>query len=107
MRFFLPLLMSGLIQPVFAQIPFKQDNNLSMHGFPYGLALIGLIIVVAITAKQLKWSRPAKNQVKILERLFLHSKTKAYVLEYQGQRFLIADNQQALAIQALKEETHR
>lgn len=93
------------MQSLIAQepIPYKHDSPLSAHWFPYGLVLLVLCIVLAILAKKSKHKTSRTTQCRVVESLPLNHKTKIYVFDYQGQHFLIADNQHALAIHPLKE----
>jgi hypothetical protein len=97
------------MQPLIAQepIPYKHDFALSIHWFPYGLVLLVLCVVLAILAKKSKHKTSGSPQCRVVESLSLNHKTKMYVLDYQGQHFLIADNQHGLAIHPLKEDRQK
>lgn len=83
-------------------LPFKKEISTN-HLFSYLLVLGILFLTLFFLAKKSK-KLINTNQCQILERIPIHHKTKVYILDYQGQRFLIADNQNALAIQPLPKE---
>lgn len=82
-------------------ILFKKEPAIHPHWLSYGFVLLILFITLIILAKKTKSRTNSSPQGKIIETLFLHQKTKAYVIDYKGQQFLIAENQNALAIHAL------
>ena len=86
---------------------FKKDLVSQVHWGPYLLGLGFLFVALIVLAKKSKGFIKTNAQCKLIESIPIHYKTKVHVIEYQGQRFLIADNQQALAIHSLhKEEVH-
>jgi flagellar biogenesis protein FliO len=87
-----------------AALQFKNDIGTSTHWLPYIGVLLILLTVSLFLAKYSSKNRSKNSKANILETIPIHYKTKAYVIEYQGQRFLIADNQNAIAIQALNHE---
>ena len=104
MRFLVLIILSFLINPLQAKnaITFKKELVANVHWFPYGLVLIVLIIAVLILAKSSKKISNTQSKCKIIEKTTLNHKTKIFVIDYQGQQFLIADNQNALAIHSLQ-----
>jgi hypothetical protein len=82
---------------------FKKDEVASIPWVPYGLVFFILISTVFILAKNLKKTSYVQANFKVIEKIAVHHKTKLYVIDYQGQKFLVADNQNSLAIQALQE----
>ncbi len=96
-----------LVNPLFAEeaISFKKELVTTVHWFPYGIVLILLIIALLILAKNSKKVMTAHAKCKVIERVAIHHKTKVYVIAYQGQQFLLADNQNSLAIHALQENS--
>lgn len=86
-------------------IIFKKELVSNTHWFPYGLVMIVLIIVVLILAKNSKKINSTPPKCKVIERIAVQHKTKVYVIDYQGQKFLVADNQNSLAIHALQERS--
>ncbi|MCL9682642.1 hypothetical protein [Legionella maioricensis] len=94
-----------LVNPLFAEetINFKKELVTTVHWFPYGIVLILLFIALLLLAKNSKKVISTNAKCKIIERIAVHHKTKVYVIVYQGQKFLVADNQNSLAIHALQE----
>ena len=97
-----------VVKPSMAEraIVFKKELLSSYHWFPYGLVLIALILAILILAKKSKKIIKTPSQCTVLERIAINHKTKAYIIDYQGQKFLIADNQHSVAIQALQESSN-
>lgn len=83
-------------------IPFKEELVTNTHWIPYGLVLIVLFAVLMILAKYSKKKIKSNSTFKVIERMAIHHKTKAFVIDYQGQQFLLTDNQNSLAIHPLK-----
>lgn len=84
-------------------IVFKQDFS-PQHGWlQYGLAITVLLILILVLARKYKSRVPNPDGCQIIDKKHLGNKTAVYVIEYQQQRFLLADNQQALAIHALEQ----
>jgi hypothetical protein len=105
MRHFLGFILLFLFNPLFAEkaLMFKKDLTANTHWFPYGLVLVVLIVTLFILAKKSKKISNSDSKCKVIEKLAVHHKTKVYVIAYQGQQFLLADNQNSLAIHALQE----
>jgi hypothetical protein len=95
-----------------AQEPvFKTELVTHPHWLSYGLVLSLLCVFLIVLAKKSKkgWShtlKRAQNKCKLVEHIILNNKTKVYVLDYQGQGFLLADNQHSLALHPLGEQAH-
>lgn len=87
-----------------ATVQFKSEVGTSTHWLAYTSVLIILLVIVLLLGKYSKKNRLTSSKAHLLETITIHYKTKAYVIEYQGQRFLIADNQNAIAIHALPHE---
>lgn len=85
-----------------AALQFKNDAVLSVHWLPYAVVLSVLLLIAWGLAKYIKPKALVQQKGRILDTVTIHHKTKAYVLDYQGQHFLIAENPNAIAIQALK-----
>jgi flagellar biogenesis protein FliO len=98
-------LLSFIVQTAQAQndLLFKKDTVQNIHWLPYLLAITALLVVLFFLAKKSKLMAPQNAQGKIIERIPVHSKMQVYILDYQGQRILIAENQNALAIHSLPE----
>lgn len=94
-----------LTTPLYAEeaIVFKKELFSPHYWFPYGLVLIVLLIVVFILAKNSKKLISPHSPGIVVEKTSINHKTKVYIINYQGQKFLLADNQNSLAIQALQE----
>ena len=88
-----------------AALQFKNEVVSSTHWLPYASVLVILLAVLLVLSKYSNKNRITNAKANLLETIPIHYKTKAYVIEFQGQRFLIADNQNAIAIHALKHET--
>ena len=91
------------INPLFAgeEIVFKKELIFNPHWYSYGLILFLLVISLVIIAKYSNKTGGIELKCKVVERINIHHKTKVYVIDYQGKQFLLADNQNALAIQPL------
>lgn len=84
-----------------SNLVFKQEPVHHLHWVPYILVFGILVASLFFLAKKSKVLVKAAPQCKIIEKMPIQHKTQAYIIEYQGQRFLIADNQNALAIHPL------
>lgn len=85
-----------------ASLPFKKDITVSSPWMPCVLIMILLFIILWVLARYVGPKTGANQKAKIIDNIAIHHKTKAYVLDYQGQHFLIAENQNAIAIHAFK-----
>jgi flagellar biogenesis protein FliO len=105
MRQFITVLLLSLANPLLAEeaIVFKKELISTFHWFPYSIILIVLIIAVLVLAKNSKKIIKTHSSCKVIESIAIHHKTKVHVIDYQGQKFLLADNQHSLAIHALQE----
>lgn len=84
--------------------PFKPPFTPKDGWLHYGLAVIMLLIIILTLAKKLKPKVGSQSICKMIEKQHLGNKTVVYVLQYQQQRFLLIDNQHALAIQEVPNE---
>lgn len=93
-----------LINPLYAEeaISFKKELVASSSWLPYGSILIVLVITLLVLAKHSKKIIHNNAQCQVIEKISVHNKTKVYVIAYQEQKFLVADNQNSLAIHALR-----
>lgn len=82
-------------------IVFKQALSPKNGWLQYGLAITVLLILILVLAKKYKYRTPNLSSLQLIEKKHLGNKTVVYVIEYQQQRFILADNQQALAIHPL------
>ncbi|WP_298626873.1 hypothetical protein [uncultured Legionella sp.] len=91
------------VNPLFAKedLVFKKELISNPHWYSYGLVLILLLISIIVLAKYSKRTGATEQKCKVIERISIHHKTKVYVIHYQGKQFLLADNQNALAIHPL------
>ena len=98
------ILLFVLSNPLLAQaaLSFKQELSTDVHWLPYCLVLFTLLVILVIFSKWTKKTSRLPKQCRIIEKTLIHHKTKAYIIDYEGQRFLIADNQNAIAIQRLE-----
>lgn len=94
-----------LMNPVFAQetISFKKELTATGPWYPYVLVFLVLLVVLFILAHYLKKTPGTHSKSYILKRIAAHHKTSVYVIDYQGQQFLLAENQNALALHPLNE----
>lgn len=83
---------------------FKKDPLSTLPWYPYVLILGILFAVLFILAKKSKNLIKPHPTCQIIERIPIHHKTQVYVIDLYGQRFLIADNQNALAIHPVQKE---
>ncbi|WP_058535523.1 hypothetical protein [Legionella saoudiensis] len=100
------LLLGLLVSPVLhaqSTLPFKEDPINHIHWIPYLAVLLILLIVLSIIAKRSKGLVKKVSQGQLIEKIPIHHKMQVYILDYQGQRFLIADNQNSLAIHPVQE----
>lgn len=85
------------------QIVFKQPLTPKNGWLSYAIAVIALLALLATLLKKYKPTGNTGSSCQLIEKKYLGNKTIVYVFEYQQQRFLLADNQQALALHPLKE----
>ncbi|MDR3501302.1 MAG: hypothetical protein P4L79_01805 [Legionella sp.] len=100
------MLLGLLITPaLYAQstLTFKQDPINQLHWVPYLVVLLILLLVLSFLAKRSKGLVKKPTQGQLIEKILVHHKMQVYIIDYQGQRFLIADNQNALAIHPVQE----
>ena len=83
-------------------ISFKKELVASSSWLPYGMTLVILVITLLMLAKHSKKLLHNSTQCRVVEKLSVHNKTKVYVIAYQEQKFLVADNQNSVAIHALR-----
>lgn len=105
-RIFLVLL-SYLISPsVIADdsLHFKQALVGNNHWLSYGMVMLALLLVIGYITQKYKPNTPNKALCRVIEKNHLGNKTVIYVIDYQEQRFLLADNQHALSFCALLPE---
>lgn len=84
-------------------IAFKPDFSPKNGWMHYGLAILILLIIMLLLAKKHTRKLPERASCQLIEKKHLGNKTVLYIVEYQQQRFLLADNQQALAIHPLQQ----
>jgi flagellar biogenesis protein FliO len=80
--------------------PFTPNHNLINVAF----ICISLLLLAFILIKRFQKTPLQHASCRVIEKQCLANKTIVYVIEYQQQRFLLADNQHALAIHALSSE---
>lgn len=103
MRYF--ILLCFLYPKAYASntISFKQDLVTSAHWLPYLIALVALSAALFSLAKLTKSKGAKSSKCKVVEQLVLNHKTKVYIVAYEQQQFIIADNHNGLALHALNE----
>lgn len=72
----------------------------------YALPILMLLVLSLLIAKKYKPRALPHANCNLVEKKYLGNKTIVYVIEYQQQRFLLADNQQALALHPLTSEAY-
>lgn len=83
-------------------ITFKQPFSVKMNWLNYGITIVILLLIIALfIAKRHKPHQAKQSLCQLVEKKYLGNKTVLYVIDYQQKRFLLADNQQALAIHEL------
>ena len=91
--------------PLFANAALAFKKNLvpanQWLGSILGLCLVGVLFAILYPHAK-KRGLLNKSHKHLLKTISIQNKIKAYVIEYEGQHFLIADNQNALAIHELK-----
>lgn len=91
-----------LIRPAFASsLVFKKELVANPHWVPYGIVLLILFIVLFILARYSKKNGRIHSEFKVIDKLIVNNKTNIFIIDYQGERILLADNQNALAIHTL------
>ncbi|KTD51325.1 flagellar biosynthetic protein FliO [Legionella quateirensis] len=105
MERFLLLILISWINPLLANQPvvFKKELVTNTHWSPYVLILFVLLAVLFILAQYSKKSKTTSSKCKVIEQVSVHNKTKIFVIDYQGQQFLLADNQNALTLLPLQD----
>lgn len=83
-------------------ITFKQNLSPKISWLNYGLIIVILLLLVLAIAKKHKPGVSKKSDCQLIEKKYLGNKTVVYVFDYQKQRFLLADNQHAVAIHPLQ-----
>lgn len=86
------------------QIAFKQPFSPKNGWLSYAIAVAALLALLATLLKKYKPVGNTRSSCQLIEKKYLGNKTIVYVFEYQQQRFLLADNQQALALHPLNIE---
>lgn len=92
---------------MYTALPFKKELATTNHWLSYGLVVLILGLILWLLNRYCSHKKPKLARSPLLKVIPLHQKTKVYVVEYQTQCFLIADNQNAIAIHELKNGVHR
>lgn len=87
-------------------IVFKQELSPKNGWIHYGLTMGILLVFILVLAKKYNARSPDLINCQLIEKKHLGNKTVVYVIEYQQQRFLLADNQQALTMHPLEQKIH-
>ncbi|MCW8451435.1 hypothetical protein [Legionella quinlivanii] len=82
-------------------LAFKTPVTNGMGWLNYGLPFV--ILSLAVLFLHLKKNKKPSTGCRLLEKTYLNNKTVIYLLEYQEQRFLLAENQKGLCFQSLNE----
>ena len=89
-----------MAEPIVFKAPFAPING----WFSYATILIVLLLLIAIIIKKYKQTSAVPPNCRLVETTRLGNKTVLYLVDYQQQRFLLADNQQSLALHVLNKE---
>lgn len=103
MRVVLILIHCLISSLVYASEPihFKQALVGKINWTAYGMVMMFLVLAIVYVSKKYKPKSPDKTLCHVIEKTYLGNKTVVYVIDYQEQRFLLADNQQALSFYAV------
>lgn len=85
-------------------IIFKPDLTPHSGWLHYGIAILILLMISLFIAKKYRYRVIPIVNCQLIEKKYLGNKTIVYIIEYQRQRFLLADNQHALAVHPLTNE---
>ena len=80
---------------------FKESLYPSPQGVSLGALLIIGLLVLLFILKRYKRQSTQTAACQLIEKTILSNKTSLYIIQYGNQDFLIADNQQAVAIHQL------
>lgn len=83
------------------RIIFKQKFSPHHGWLNYGMAILVLLTITWVLAKKYKPKTMLSDGCQLIEKKHIGNKTIIYIIDYQQQRFLLADNQQALTIHQL------
>jgi flagellar biogenesis protein FliO len=88
-----------------AHIPYKPPFAPQHGWFSYGLVLVILLTLLLVLGRAIKPRHFSKSTVlRLIEKKSLNGQTTLYLMEYQQQRFLLADKPNALLIHPIKHE---
>ena len=96
------LLVSTTANAVHQTIPFKAPFSPQYSWVTLAVTLAILVVVTLVIAKKYKPNTVCISPCRLIEKKYLSNKTIVYILEYQQQRFLLADNQQSIALHPLE-----
>lgn len=82
-------------------IVFKPDFVPHISGLNIGLTVMALLALAFFLARKLKPRARPLATCQLIDKMHLSHKTTLYVIAVQNQRFVLADNQLALALHAL------
>ncbi|HBI21903.1 MAG TPA: hypothetical protein DDY37_04875 [Legionella sp.] len=89
---------------VASDIAFKLPFAPHISGLHVGLTVIALLAIAFFMAWKHKSRVCPVGTCQLIEKKHLGNKTIVYIIGFQNQRFLLADNQHALALHALDTE---
>ncbi|KTD25828.1 hypothetical protein [Legionella maceachernii] len=100
-------IMSFFSNQAFAEkIPFKETLQPKHGWFTYLVFILIFAAVCLVLAKKNSGTLLPSVACLVVDKKRLNAKTIVYVIEYQNQQFLLADNQHGLVLQPLNKETH-
>lgn len=82
-------------------IPYKVSLLPQYQWTTYALILLILLLFSLYTAKKQARQSIKNSNCRLIEKLNLSNKTTLYLLEYQNQQFLLADNLQSITFKSL------
>ena len=85
-------------------IVFKAAFTPTNGWFAYVTLLGVLLVIIAVIIKKYQQKPSLPRNCRLVETTRLGNKTVLYLVDYQQQRFLLADNQQSLALHFLNKK---
>lgn len=84
------------------QLGFKKELITATQWPHYGILLTVLCLGLLVLIKKTRSPKSSFSKGQLIEVIHLDHKTKAYVIDFEEQQFIIAGNQNALTIHPLK-----
>ena len=87
-----------------SDIAFKPPFAPHISAWHLGFILMAFLAIFLSIARKHKSRAIFVSTCQLIEKKHLNNKTMVYIIAVQNQRFLLADNQQSLALHALETE---